>query len=167
MKANRDNVVGRMRNIQVDWREMVENEIREMVRLCILCSLYFLLLYTDGVKDEAAAWRGGRRCLSFGYSSEDIEDALKDVEDNIENELLAEMYGIDFNYEDDLLGLQTRVGCPMCKEDRLEDRQAYGMIRCNGRECGLALVCMGGLDIMIGGPGGGEARGALWGGAAV
>ena len=44
MKANRDNVVGRMRNIQVEGREMVENEIREMVRVCILCSLFFLLL---------------------------------------------------------------------------------------------------------------------------
>ena len=34
MKANRDNVVGRMRNIQVEGREMVEQEIREMVRVC-------------------------------------------------------------------------------------------------------------------------------------
>jgi len=131
MKANRDNVVGRLRNIQVEGREMVEQEIRDMVR------------------DEAAAWRGGRKCLSFGYSSEDIEDALKDVED-IENELLAEIYGIDFNYEDDLLGLQTRVVCPMCQEDRLEDRQASGMIRCKGRRCGMALVCVGGLDMFQG-----------------
>ena len=33
MKANRDNMVGRMRNIQVEGREMVEQEIREMVRV--------------------------------------------------------------------------------------------------------------------------------------
>ena len=77
---------------------------------------------------------GGRRCLSFGYSSEDIEVALKDVED-IENELLAEIYGIDFNYEDDLFGMQKNVVCPMCQVDRLEDRLASGMIRCRGKIC--------------------------------
>ena len=87
--------------------------------------------------------------MSFGYSSEDIEDALKDVEE-IENELLAEIYGIDFNYEDDLLGLQKNVVCPMCQEDRLEDRQASGMIRCRGKKCGMALVCVGGLDMFQG-----------------
>merc|ERR1739842_223769 len=84
MKANRENVVGRLRNIKVEGREIVEQEVREMV------------------KDEVAAWRGGRRCLSFGYTSQDIEE-----------ELLAEIYGIDFNYEDNLLAVQKNVVCPM------------------------------------------------------
>ena len=96
------------------------------------------------MQDEVAAWRGGRKCLSFGYSGEDIEEALKDVED-IENELLTELYGIDFNYEEDLMSLQKHVVCPMCQVDRLEDGAA-GMVRCKGRQCGLALVCVGGLD---------------------
>ena len=131
MKAQRDNVVGRRRNIQVEGREMVEQEVRKMV------------------KDEVAAWRGGRRCLSFGYSSGDIEEALRDVED-IENELLAEIYGIDFNYEDNLLAMQRNVVCPMCQVDRMEDRQASGMIRCRGKTCGLAIICVGGLDTFQG-----------------
>ena len=33
MKANRDNVVGRMRNIQMEGRELVEHEVREMVKV--------------------------------------------------------------------------------------------------------------------------------------
>ena len=33
MKANRDNVVGRLRNIKVDGRELVEQEVREMVKV--------------------------------------------------------------------------------------------------------------------------------------
>ena len=131
MKANRDNVVGRLRNIKVDGRELVEQEVREMV------------------KDEVAAWRGGRRCLSFGYTSEDVEEALKDV-DEIENELLAEIYGIDFNYEDDLLAMQKNVVCPMCQVDKMEDRPASGMVRCKGKTCGLDLICVGGLDMFQG-----------------
>ena len=99
------------------------------------------------MQDEVAAWRGGRKCLSFGYSGEDIND-VEDIENelfNYENELLAELYGIDFNYEEDLMSLQKHVVCPMCQVDRLEDGAA-GMVRCKGRHCGLALVCVGGLD---------------------
>ena len=33
MKANRDNVVGRLRNIKVDGRELVEQEVRQMVKV--------------------------------------------------------------------------------------------------------------------------------------
>jgi len=127
MKSNRDNVVGRMRNIQMEDKDMLENEIRLVV------------------KDELAAWRGGRKCLSFGYSSEDIDDALKDVED-IENELLVELFGIDFNYEDELLSIQSSVLCPLCQESKMEDRQASGMIRCRSKRCGISLLCIGGLD---------------------
>ena len=87
--------------------------------------------------------------MSFGYSSEDVEEALKDVDD-IENELLAEIYGIDFNYEDNLLAVQRNVVCPLCQTERMEDRPASGMVRCKGRTCGLALICVGGLDMFQG-----------------
>ena len=73
-----------------------------------------------------------------------MDDALKDIDD-IENELLAEIYGIDFNYEDDLLGLQYNVVCPLCQESKMEDRPASRMIRCKRRDCGMAIVCIGGL----------------------
>ena len=39
MKANRANVVGRMRNIKAeDERDVVEREIRELVRVCLIIS---------------------------------------------------------------------------------------------------------------------------------
>eukprot|EP00092_Neocalanus_flemingeri_P031067 GFUD01033747.1.p1 GENE.GFUD01033747.1~~GFUD01033747.1.p1 ORF type:complete len:191 (+),score=44.76 GFUD01033747.1:63-635(+) len=110
IRTNRDKVVSGMRDIQVEGRELVENTIREMVR------------------DEVAAWRGGRKCLSFGYSNEDIEDALNDVEE-IENELFGELYGIDCNYEENLLALQKHVVCPMCQVDRKMGRQAWSGAR--------------------------------------
>ena len=34
MKSNRDNVVGRMRNIQMEDKDMLENEIRLVVKVC-------------------------------------------------------------------------------------------------------------------------------------
>eukprot|EP00092_Neocalanus_flemingeri_P031066 GFUD01033746.1.p1 GENE.GFUD01033746.1~~GFUD01033746.1.p1 ORF type:complete len:215 (+),score=71.33 GFUD01033746.1:61-705(+) len=128
IRTNRDKVVSGMRDIQVEGRELVENTIREMVR------------------DEVAAWRGGRKCLSFGYSNEDIEDALNEVEE-IENELFGELYGVDCNYEENLLALQKHVVCPMCQVDKLEDGAA-GMVRCKGRQCGMELVCVGGLAVI-------------------
>ena len=82
--------------------------------------------------------------MSFGYSSEDIEEALKDIED-IENELLAEIHGVDINDVEEFLSLQKHVVCPLCQVDRMELGKV-GMVRCRGRQCGLALVCVEGLD---------------------
>ena len=70
--------------------------------------------------------------------------------DDIENELLAEIYGIDFNYEDNLLSVHKNVVCPTCQAERMEDRPASGMVRCKGRNCGLAPICVGGLDMFKG-----------------
>ena len=55
--------------------------------------------------------------------------------EDIENELLAEVYGVDFNYEDALLSLEKRVVCPLCQVGGLEDG-APGMVRCIERKCG-------------------------------
>ena len=46
------------------------------------------------VRDELSALRGGRKRLGFGFSNEDIDEAVEEVED-IEAELLSEMYGIE------------------------------------------------------------------------
>ena len=65
-------------------------------------------------QDELSSLRGGRRRLGFGFSSDDIENAIKEVED-IEAELLEEMYGVDINYADNMLNLETQIVCPVCQ----------------------------------------------------
>ena len=52
--------------------------------------------------------------MGFGFSSDDIENAIKEVED-IEAELLEEMYGVDINYADNMLNLETQIVCPVCQ----------------------------------------------------
>ena len=50
------------------------------------------------VRDELSALWGGRKRLGFGFSNEDIDEAVEEVED-IEAELLSEMYGIEVSEE--------------------------------------------------------------------
>ena len=70
-------------------------------------------------QDELSSLRGGRRRLGLGFSSDNIENAIKEVED-IEAELLEEMYGVDINYADNMLNLETQIVCPVCQVLRAE-----------------------------------------------
>ena len=60
------------------------------------------------VRDELLALRGGRKRLGFGYSVEDVDEALLEVED-IEAELLEEMYGVQVNYAETMSNLENQV----------------------------------------------------------
>ena len=77
MRADRERIISGVRNLgMTEGRGQVEAAIRTMVR------------------DELSAIRGGRKKLGFGFSNEDIDEAVEEVED-IEAELLGEMYGIE------------------------------------------------------------------------
>jgi len=86
------------------------------------------------VKDEAAAFRGGRRSLSFGLTDEDVDEALSDLQ-SIEVELLevAEILS------DSDLG----VVCPICQRSALSE-EAKVWIVCK-ENCGRILRITGGL----------------------
>ena len=125
MKADRDRIVSGVRKIDLgDGRAYVENTVKMFVQ------------------DEMEAFRGGRRRLGFGYSEEDIDEAMQELDD-IETEILEEMYGVDLNYATVMSGLERSVVCPLCQAERLEE--GPGLVRCRGQHCQLVLVCVGGL----------------------
>ena len=129
MKADRERIVNGVRKIDIeDGRALMENTIKMFVQ------------------DEMAALRGGRRRLGFGYSGEDIDEAMQELED-IETEILEDMYGVDLNYVSVMSGLERSVVCPLCQTERLEER--HGLVRCRGGHCDLVLVCVGGLQVRI------------------
>ena len=77
MRADRERLISGVRNMRVgEGRGEVEAAIRMMVR------------------DELSTLRGGRKKLGFGFDDIDIDEAVEEVED-IEAELLEEMYGIE------------------------------------------------------------------------
>ena len=127
MKADRERIVSGVRKIDIeDGRALMESTIKMFVQ------------------DEMAALRGGRRRLGFGYSGEDIDEAMQELED-IETEILEDMYGVDLNYESVMSGLERSVVCPLCQAERLEER--HGLVRCRRAHCDLVLVCVGGLQV--------------------
>ena len=126
MKADRERIVSGLRRIDIqDDRAFMENTIKMFVQ------------------DEVEAFRGGRRRLGFGYSVEDIDEAIEELED-IESEILEEVYGLDVNYAKVMSGLERAVVCPLCQTDRLVE--SPGLVRCRARHCPLTLVCVGGLQ---------------------
>ena len=78
-----------------------------------------------------ASLRGGRRRLGFGISTEDIEDAMKDIED-VETELLEEMYGVDVNYAESMSVLECQMVCPVCQVSRMEET-GPALVRCRSQ----------------------------------
>ena len=84
MRADRERLISGVRNMgMTEGRGKVEAAIRMMVR------------------DELSALRvggPGRRRLGFGFSNEDIDEAVEELED-IEAELFSEMYGIEVRIE--------------------------------------------------------------------
>jgi len=126
MREDRDKMINGVRNLDMDdGRSVMERTIKMFVQ------------------DELSSLRGGRRRLGFGFSSDDIENAIKEVED-IEAELLEEMYGVDINYADNMLNLETQIVCPVCQVSRVED-SGPSLVKCKGKNCGLVLVIVGGL----------------------
>ena len=123
------------------------------------------------VRDELLALRGGRKKLGFGYSVEDVDEALLEVAD-IEAELLEEMYGVQVNYAENMSSLENQesyciikaasfiggsfyaiprpqVVCPVCQEACVEDAGA-GVVRCRARaSCGLVVVVVGGVAELL------------------
>ena len=75
--------------------------------------------------------RGGRKRLGFGFSSEDIDEAMKEVED-IEAEILHELYGVAVNYAEDMLRLEKQIVCPVCQQDKVEE-QGPSIVRCRNK----------------------------------
>ena len=68
-------------------------------------------------KDELSALRGGRKRLGFGYSTEDIDEAMKEIAD-IEAELLEDMYGVEINYAESMESInKPRVSGGQCRGD--------------------------------------------------
>ena len=88
MRADRDRIVSGVRNISMAAGP--GDQLRRVVR------------------DELLALRGGRKRLGFGYSMEDVDEALLEVED-IEAELLEEMYGVQVNYAENMSNLENQV----------------------------------------------------------
>ena len=128
MKADRDRLVNGVRKMNMeegDGRSFMEDTIKMFV------------------EDEVKALRGGRRRLGFGYSEEDIDGAMQELED-IEIEILEDLYGADLNYVGVMAGLESEVVCPLCQADRLVE--GPGVVRCRGQSCQLVLVCVGGLQ---------------------
>ena len=126
MKADREKIVSGVRKINIEegeGRSFMENTIKMFV------------------EDEVKALRGGRRRLGFGYSEEDIDGAMQELED-IEIEILEDLYGADLNYVGVMSSLEREVVCPLCQGDRLVERP--GLVRCRAQDC-LVLVCVGGL----------------------
>merc|ERR1712226_762175 len=122
MRADRDTVVNGHRRMEM------EVLVREMVR------------------EEAAAWRNDKRQLSFGFSSLDIEGAIKDLEE-IEEELLAESFGIPLQQvrEGDFLeSLASAIVCPVCQIGRIGEGAAC-QVFCHNPQCNLQLTVPGGL----------------------
>ena len=127
MKADRDRIVSGVRKIHIEegeGRSFMEDTIKMFV------------------EDEVRALRGGRRRLGFGYSEEDIDGAMQELED-IEVEILEDLYGVDLNYEGVMAGLERQVVCPLCQADRL--LEGPGVIKCRAIHCPLVVVCVGGL----------------------
>ena len=125
MKADRERIVSGVRRIDIqDDRAFMENTIKMFV------------------EDEVKALRGGRRRLGFGYSEEDIDGAMQELED-IEVEILEDLYGVDLNYEGVMAGLERQVVCPLCQADRL--LESPGVVKCRAANCPLVVVCVGGL----------------------
>ena len=126
MKADRERIVSGVRKINIEegeGRSFMENTIKMFV------------------EDEVKALRGGRRRLGFGYSEEDIDGAMQELED-IEIEILEDLYGAELNYVGVMSGLEREVVCPLCQADRL--LEGPGVVRCRAQSC-LVLVCVGGL----------------------
>ena len=88
MRADRDRIVSGVRNISMAAGP--GDQLRRVVR------------------DELLALRGGRKRLGFGYSVEDVDEALLEVAD-IEAELLEEMYGVQVNYAETMSSLENQV----------------------------------------------------------
>ena len=78
-----------------------------------------------------SALRGGRKRLGFGFSSEDIDEAMKEVED-IEAEILHELYGVAVNYAEDMLRLEKQIVCPVCQQDKVEE-QGPSIVKCRNK----------------------------------
>ena len=77
MRVDRDRLISGMRNLGMDEdRGQVEAAIKMMVR------------------DELTALQRKRDKRIFGFSNQDIDQAVEEVED-IEAELFSEMYGIE------------------------------------------------------------------------
>ena len=87
MRADRDRIVSGVRNINMAAGP--GDQLRRVVR------------------DELLALRGGRKRLGFGYSVEDVDEALLEVAD-IEAELLEEMYGVQVNYAETMSSLENQ-----------------------------------------------------------
>jgi len=128
MRADRDRIVSGVRNISMGAGP--GDQVRRVVR------------------DELLALRGGRKRLGFGYSVEDVDEALLEVAD-IEAELLEEMYGVQVNYAETMSSLENQVVCPVCQEACVEDAGA-GVVRCRARaSCGLVVVVVGGVAELL------------------
>ena len=145
MRADRDRIVSGVRNISMAAGP--GDQLRRVVR------------------DELLALRGGRKRLGFGYSMEDVDEALLEVAD-IEAELLEEMYGVQVNYAENMSSLENQVPpfqillffckvsipqvvCPVCQEACVEDAGA-GVVRCRARaSCGLVVVVVGGVAELL------------------
>ena len=82
-------------------------------------------------KDELSALRGGRKRLGFGYSTEDIDEAMKEIAD-IEAELLEDMYGVEINYAESMESLNKQIVCPVCQVDSVEETGS-GVVRCRSK----------------------------------
>ena len=79
------------------------------------------------VRDELLALRGGRKKLGFGYSVEDVDEALLEVED-IEAELLEEMYGVQVNYAETMSSLENQVSYCIIKAVSFIGGSFYAML---------------------------------------
>ena len=73
-----------------------------------------------------SALRGGRKRLGFGYSTEDIDEAMQEIAD-IEAELLEDMYGVENNYA--MESLVTQIVC-----------QVDSAVQCSVKETGSGAV---------------------------
>ena len=87
--------------------------------------------------------KGGRRRLGFGYSTEDIDEAMKEVAD-IESELLEDMYGVEINYAESMESLDKQIVCPVCQVDSMEET-GTGVVRCRSKVQGF--FCL--RDILV------------------
>jgi len=94
------------------------------------------------LREEAEAWRG-RRAGLLGYSEEELEEALRSLEE-VEAELLAD-WEVLVPREEEVEGVQEEgLLCPICKTGLLAEDSAC-QVQCQRRGCGLLLGCLGGL----------------------
>jgi len=126
IRAGRDAVVGNRRNLgQVEVQMLMQEELHSLSNL-------------------------SNRYL--GFSQAEVDEALAGLEE-MERELVEEWEKALLPHEeleDEMIGRQLALICPVCKHGRLQ-QSSETQVMCQSKDCHLTLnVVMGGLDALGG-----------------